>query len=139
MSDTITQSQQNTRIEATTLSVVQQLTSAGMKVERSGIPDTLDEGRRGHCPGLKLAVSHKNGATCVLEIKDLNDSPGGLRATLTFPVEGSDTSSVTIIREEDASRRAFQQRLTALTSFAITSLNIFGREDSSMSDLQYPS
>jgi hypothetical protein len=137
MSNTSTPSQQNTALEQATLSVVQQFNSAGINVHEQELPDALNSGRRGHCPGVKLSATHKNGATCTLEIKHLNDFDGGLRATLTFPVEGTGASSVITIRKEDPSQRDFRERLSALVNHAITALGVFGKEDS-LTELKLP-
>jgi hypothetical protein len=111
--------------------------NAGLSIERKDNPDTQHSGRRGHCPGVELSITHKNGASCTMEIKHLNDFGGGLRAILTFPVEGTGTSSVTKILEEDLSSRPFPERLTALANHAIRELSVFGKEDS-LTDLRMP-
>lgn len=137
MSTTNSPAQQNSSLEQTTLGVIQQLKSAGLEVERKDNPDLDHRGRRGHCPGVELSITHSNGASCTIEVKHLNDFDGGFRAVLTVPVEGTDTSSVLTIRAEDLPRRDFGGRLTALVSHAIKTLNVLGRDDS-FSDIQFP-
>ena len=127
----------NTALENATLSVLQQCESSEMAVVRKDLPDSLNINRRGYCPGVELSVTHTNGATCTVEIKNLSDFDCGLRATLKLPVEGTGVSSVLSIREEDPSKRDFSERLTALVNHAITVLGISGRGDT-IADLQMP-
>ena len=137
MNTTTTLSHEESPLEHATLAVVQQFRQAGLGVERKDNPDAQHIGHKGHCSVVELAITHKNGASCRMDIKHLNDFEGGLRAILTFPVEGTGTSSVTTIREEDPSPSQIRERLTALASHAITALSVFGKEDS-LSDLRIP-
>lgn len=137
MTNTANQPQQNTTLDEATNRVLQQLTLANMSVVAETISDPINSGRRGYCPGVDLSVTHPNGATCSILIKHLNDHNGGLRATLTLPVPGTDATSVLIVRKEDPSEKDINERITALVSHAISVMETMGGQES-LTDLSMP-